>query len=469
MIEFVSEVANYFAYPQKRAGLRRIQEEKQLPLLYPVKLAPTRWLSLGKALERLLAIWESLVEYFREVEKIKSQKKLRKYTKNRKKVPKKAYGPFELKKLLEDKMFYYKIMLLSYIIGNINQFNIVLQNPKLDISELKKQIANCWSFVLDLTVKHDLFEKTKEELLSMSWEDEENYQNFKSSQEFIKSLSDEVGSKFGDLLKEPGDVQDRFTATFFPFLGKMLNLLAEYLPLEDNILEIIDFIELKEGFSLLKEKIYNFNEKFHIISENEKTLLKTELLNLKGLLPSKIQHYKNSSSSLLHMWDILEKEENFKILSKFARLAQTLPTSSAPIEQSFSVIKLLKTDLRNSLTEESLEGLILIGEEFRDRNQLLITEKLLSLYRNTKSSFIEKKHSRINLINIEPENGLEVINLENENNEMLEELSQKLEVSMRIEDYPLFNEVLRKREPILDLSDDHNDEEPSIGKRVKET
>ena len=66
---------------------------------------------------------------------------------------------------------------------------------------------------------------------------------------------------------------------------------------------------------------------------------------------------------------MLEREENFKVLSKLARLAQTLPTSSAPIEQSFSIIKLLKTDLRNSLTEESLEGLIFVGEEFRDKKK----------------------------------------------------------------------------------------------------
>jgi len=41
-------------------------------------------------------------------------------------------------------------------------------------------------------------------------------------------------------------------------------------------------------------------------------------------------------------------------MPKIVRVAETLPTSSASLEQNFSIILLLKTDIRNSLSEESL-------------------------------------------------------------------------------------------------------------------
>jgi len=38
LIEFVSAISQHFSSLQKRASLKRIQEENQLPTLYPIKL-----------------------------------------------------------------------------------------------------------------------------------------------------------------------------------------------------------------------------------------------------------------------------------------------------------------------------------------------------------------------------------------------------------------------------------------------
>ena len=63
VMEFVEGIHTFFAYPQRKAKLNRIQEELSRPKLHLKKYVSTRWLSLGQSLQRLLHIWDSLTEY----------------------------------------------------------------------------------------------------------------------------------------------------------------------------------------------------------------------------------------------------------------------------------------------------------------------------------------------------------------------------------------------------------------------
>jgi len=58
-------------------------------------------------------------------------------------------------------------------------------------------------------------------------------------------------------------------------------------------------------------------------------------------------------------------ESSFPCLSPIIRTANSFAPLSANVEQCFSVLKLLKTALRNSLKENTLESLILIHDEFK--------------------------------------------------------------------------------------------------------
>ena len=92
------------------------------------------------------------------------------------------------------------------------------------------------------------------------------------------------------------------------------------------------------------------------------------------------------------MWDRLEHVEKLEVLPKIARFAESLPTSSATVEQSFSIIKLIKTDKRNRLKELSLEGLVLIGQEFRLKNpENIINERIIELSSQVIDNFMSKK------------------------------------------------------------------------------
>jgi len=99
----------------------------------------------------------------------------------------------------------------------------------------------------------------------------------------LSSIAVEVDSKFNYLQDQSTDVKESFLTTFRPFLAKILNLIAEYLPLEDEIIEILDFIELKDSFKDLK-----FCDNFKTISE-EKTKTQARIDPIKGLLTIKIR------------------------------------------------------------------------------------------------------------------------------------------------------------------------------------
>ena len=144
MMDFINFISNHFSSPQRKAQLKKIQEENGYNVLFPKKLALTRWLSVGNCLTRIIEIWASLAKYFEE---IVSQEKSPKQ--NRKKIVKKAekdsdgknkLKPKDVKEFLNDEVFYIQIILLSYIVDILNKYNVKLQNQQASISELKRNI-----------------------------------------------------------------------------------------------------------------------------------------------------------------------------------------------------------------------------------------------------------------------------------------------------------------------------------------
>ena len=72
---FIHSVAYDFAFPKKKALLRKIQEESGYKVLYPKQIAPTRWLSLGESLLRIIQIWDSLIKFYDSIQKLQQKQK----------------------------------------------------------------------------------------------------------------------------------------------------------------------------------------------------------------------------------------------------------------------------------------------------------------------------------------------------------------------------------------------------------
>ena len=84
-------------------------------------------------------------------------------------------------------------------------------------------------------------------------------------------------------------------------MAKILDLLSEHLALENELVDILDFVEFKDSYKDFCKKVYKFCEHFKAINENERVKLEEELIKIEDFSPSKFTFYRNYSKNLLHM------------------------------------------------------------------------------------------------------------------------------------------------------------------------
>ena len=194
IMNFVQNISNHFASPQRKAHLRKIQEETERKTLYPKKLAPTRWLSIGESLGRILEIWDSLLDYFKVLNSREKPAKKTRKTRQQLKINQSKENSLNLKKVkskeilkyLVDKEFHMKILLLSYITNLLNKYNIKFQDQTLSVSEIKKNLSECYFSFLELVLDPNVSDLGLTDSLKQDWEDVDTQEElFFKSKEFI--------------------------------------------------------------------------------------------------------------------------------------------------------------------------------------------------------------------------------------------------------------------------------------------
>ena len=384
MIDFIDEIHHYFSFPQRKALLKKVQEKSENPPNTPLllkKYVPTRWTSLGGSLERLLVIWEYLKEYMNHIIYLKKGDGIKKIVK--------------LYFQLNNNVFHLKIILLEQTVSKINALYKKFQNNSFNIGCLKTEIKLCFESILKLVCKPEKFDTNFEEILKIKWDDMNTHKSwFLQGEDFINNLINKIDSKYAYLKKFDSNFIINFVSIFHNFIGKLLVLLTTYLPFRDNILDFSSFIELKDKLPVLEDKLLGFNKMFKIVSESElKNQAFSELLRLRdqGFDSFNV----NPQDNILDIWRRIEKTGKYPYLVKFFYFSQILPTSSSDVEQEFSIIKLFKSEQRNSLSEEGLEGLLLIHQnEIGARTN--IPPKAISLFKELKEEMNSYKNGKRN-------------------------------------------------------------------------
>lgn len=360
--DFIDDLHSYFAFPQRKSKLLKLQEEEKKKPLLLKNYVKTRWLSLGLSLKRLLDIWDSIRTYMTKI----AEKK--------KKLKAKLQG---FKLLMENNSFYLTIYLLHFLISKINTLSIKLQDQSFPIGTLNFEIELCFRSILQIICQSSIYEMNLENLTSLNWEDEKiQEQCFLGNEKLIDVLSMRVNSSFTSFPTQ--DFED-FSKTFKNFIGKLLNLLIKYLPFNNKILTNLSFIEFNAPYEELITNIQIFNNCFGIFDQQYLTdKIFPQVLALRTFGFNK---YKTSSKeSPFLIWNNISKSQKYPDLCKIARFALTLPTSSSNIEQAFSLIKLYRTSQRNRLKDETLEGLTLMKEEYKNLDKIVISSKVINRY-----------------------------------------------------------------------------------------
>jgi len=253
--EFFRNIQNHFAWPQRVAFLKKIQEENNLKRLNPLHYVENRWLSLGTCLRRIIEIWESLVLYMRAKPKFTG-------------VLSSTYEYFT--ELLENKVFRLKIICLANLIEKINIMNIKFQNQHMEIQNLKQEINKCLFGILDLYIIPEAIPSNLFNLYELGWIDSEvQKKHFIKHEEFISKLITEVDNSLGELKELTLEERKDFADIFQSFLAGMLSYLIYYLPLNSTTVDSLDFVTLNHKPHILKEKILYFNKVFGIIPSDQ--------------------------------------------------------------------------------------------------------------------------------------------------------------------------------------------------------
>jgi len=377
--KFIKKIHNHFISPQRVAYLNNLQLENNFKLLSPKHYVQTRWLSLGQSLERVLEIWDSLVCYMRLRPKFQG-------------VTKAQYDKFI--SLLEDNKFKMKIIFVTAIFKKLNEANILFQNQQLEIQNLLLGTQLLIKEFARLILKSEEIPKDIKSFKDKQWEEIENYSSkFINHQEFISILITDLDKDLFQLENLSEDEKKLFAKDFQSFIAKIFNRLIYYLPFADELINTLDFVNLNQEPDELKKKILVFNKALNIVSFEKINELVKEInqLNEENLILAK----KEAKRSSLFLWDLIKQfnDQEYKLLDKIFLTAHALPTSSAAVEQSFSYLKLIKSAVRNRLHEDTVQSLILINEEHRDKN-IVIPDKIIELFEEQSEERNKRKNPK---------------------------------------------------------------------------
>jgi len=137
----------------------------------------------------------------------------------------------------------------------------------------------------------------------MNWRKTE-YQKewFLAKSLFITNISERVDARLerlGDLNLIDLEQQESFYTLFTSFLGKLLSGFSEYMPLRHEVIQLVDFVELKGENHEIECKILKFNDIFGIVSKEDKPSLIEEINALLNMnLTKEIATAKGSSLHL---------------------------------------------------------------------------------------------------------------------------------------------------------------------------
>ena len=386
VLEFIDGIHSHFKSPQRRAVLARIQRENNLEVLSLKPYIKTRWLSLGNSLQRLINIWESLVLYTECLNKEKPKMRPKSYDNQLQALDSKV-----MNSLLRDPAFYAKIVYIYSMIKEINNTNERLQGHSLSITTLKPKVMECYNFLLSMIVRPEKLDFSTREFISINWNDVTlRNEWFLDSEDLFNYLLNEFSLQSFKVLKvlSPKQKEDVYT-TIAEFMAKVLTLFPKKINLNHKLFNLVDCIEMEGDYQITKDKFLELGKYFNVIDETNLEKFQKEII--KVLSNHRLKEFKRlAGGDTLKLWDLIGFKE-LELLQKLIVVVHSLPTTSASIEQSFSIMKLYKTEKRNRLQESTLESLMLIDDRYKGQKDIIISQSMIESYDEVRKILNERK------------------------------------------------------------------------------
>jgi hypothetical protein len=408
---FIRNVYNHFSQsPFNSSNWKILQESMNLKPYKMIRKAETRWLSLIECVDRLLIRWDELKKYFNELGKKEKHINLM----------------FQKKTTLSYLKF------IQIFLQKLTSVSVSMQSSESRIPDIHQNLRSLYNEVISYIIKDD------KRPLPLSWK----FQLFTRNPNLDTVVFDETYAKpdsefleyyeiLHDKILDSGDLSESKKFKFFKnmkdFIIRLCWKMSDLLPFNDALLQDISCIYPtsfdRKKYLLLAKRFQQVLKVTMSCIENELTKFEE---NIEGMKKSYSELIKSDKEkALVKFYLNLEKNPSFKSLPHLAGIILALPHSSAEVERLFSQLKLIKSDIRCSLSQKTLESLILLKLAPINVKDPKTLKDLIDKKKEMNEKLLEKKKEVMNKRKIDEVNQLSYEAIKNPDLNDFERLSQE--------------------------------------------
>jgi hypothetical protein len=348
------DIYYYLKHSAKRLSeLHELQELCGTERLKVLKHVPTRWLSLGKCIDRLLVLREPLKRYFNaEAKKVSGKSP--------------ATRPQRAAAFLNSYVSTCYCHFLNFVLPIFDKYNTALQADKPMIHMIRNMLLELLRSILTKFLTPAAF---KPVLTDINVDTKLQYE-LKTDEKLV------IGEHARTFLKEK-NLKPQKVTEIFQAIREFYRTAAKYiikkLPLNDPVLKNATSFDLSKFQHASFSAVGFFVEKFPALTPAcSMDQLEEEFssLQFEDLGPV-LQHER-----IDEQWHAVSQikgstgSEMYQNLANFALRVCLIPHSNASCERVFSYVRKIRTDFRASMTPSTLESLCTVKMAMFNSNQV---------------------------------------------------------------------------------------------------
>ncbi|KAJ2954866.1 hypothetical protein O0L34_g3184 [Tuta absoluta] len=352
--QLARDIYNFFKHSDKRQfDFRNFQSFVDVEPHKILKPSQTRWLSLLAVVERILEQWEALHLFFIDFTTNRTHK-AKAEVRNR--------AIFILEKLSNP---FYKLYFgfLEWSLPIFIKFNLEFQSEKVVVHNLHEKIRELYQEILLRYLRRDYVMRP-----NLSEIDPASQQHQLHDAALYFGVKVYELMKHQDVVRRPAEIA-QFYSHCKNFCQAAATEIRKRYNMDDPILSKLQVFGPKSALS------HDFRNHFPTLMPLKEVVpriiapddyAKKQIIDDQWRkLPNAIARYPEGLTEISEpdkFWAQLLKTDDFSELARFALSTLSLPHANADCERVFSKVNLIKTNLRNRLTVETVNGTLLAAE-----------------------------------------------------------------------------------------------------------
>ena len=340
--QLLRDTYNFFHQSSKRlaqlADFQHFVDVEPHRLLHP---SQTRWVSLHQCVARMVEQWPALYSFFASTDErlVIVQRTLER---------------------LDNPNLKLYFLFLNEVLPLFNRFNQLFQSERPLLHVLHSEFIVLYKKFLLKFIQEKVVEAHGHKILELDVEDES-----------IQLSNDQlfIGTATRDFIESNDEIELHHLIPFFNncrkyFVASVLEM-RKRCPLDNRLLKLIAFIDPRQCKQLQYSNLLQIAQQFpNVIKEEEIEHLKDEVEDFKlqtfedVFLRQGPYIFWNSVSKLE---DPVSGDLRYSVLPRLAKALLILPHGNADTERVFSKMNLIKTKLRNSIGNKSMNALLTLN------------------------------------------------------------------------------------------------------------